>query len=217
MEKSEDKRKQNSTNIEYIKAWKKQRKEKYDLKTATPQDSEQRNMYFFEKIVKTLFKNMSYRQLAAETGYSAQNISWWLISDDCKLSTIYSFFAQLNIKIQCYYTPAKPEKENLKINTDTSIIIDEGVVINRKTASRSNNAIDTAMEKCINMRWLVQFIDDKRWTLEQFSAAIEYKYFTVYEWFRHDDIRISRIYDIARKTGQIVNWKLEQLEAAKEA
>ena len=170
---------------------------------------EQRNMYFFTKIIQSL--RLNYKQVSELTGYSQQLISWWIVSDDCKLSNIVKLFEKLGIRIECYYTPLddspityKAQNFDLEIDGNLPKIPGAGLY-------PAADAFAEILSNCVRLRWLADFIMATSTDLNSFCTAMEYNYFTIYQMFLRDDIKMSRIYDIARKTHQKVNWKLTAL------
>lgn len=170
---------------------------------------EQKNMIFFIKIVKSL--GLNYRQFSELTGVSQQLISWWLMVDDCKLSNIISVFDKLGMKIECSYSPL-PGSKYVFSSERFSIEIEDLPAIKTKSDNNKNDVLDEALRKNERLRFLAEFINGLEIGLTSFCKNIGIQYFNIYQWFKKDDIKISKIYDIADKTQQKVNWKLTSLK-----
>lgn len=199
---------QESPKKDYKKQWDK-KKRLTNKENSTEEIIEQKNMNFFVKIVKSL--KLSYKQLAELTGYSQQLISWWLMTDDCKLSNIIGVFEKLGMKIECSYSPL-PGSKYVFTTDKFSIEIGEIPIIEKISENEKNVVIDEAIEKNGKLKFLAEFIDALGIGLVAFCKNIGYQYFTVYQWFKKDDIKISKIYDIANITQQKVNWRLTSLQ-----
>jgi len=199
---------------EYKKNWDKKKHEASKAAGESETAIEQKNMNFFIKIVKSL--KLSYKQLSELTGVSQQLISWWLMADDCKLSNIISIFEKIGMKIECSYSPLPGSKYVFSTEKFT-IEIGELPVIETKSDNDKNLVIDEAIRKNGKLKFLAEFIDGLEIGLVPFCKNIEFQYFTVYQWFKKDDIKISKIYEIANRTQQKVNWKLTSLKKTEES
>lgn len=167
--------------------------------------SGQSNMSFFTKLVKSM--KLNYKRLSEITGYSQQLISWWLSSDDCKYSNIIDIFDKAGISISCHFEPS-PNSEFIITQDRYAMRITNLPNLNPTIDPRAELVIDQVLQGNGRLRFLAEFIDRAGIGLTGFSAELGMKYFTVYQWFKKDDMKISKIYMAAEKFNQNVIWEV---------
>ena len=170
-------------------------------------------MKFFADVVDAL--GIKYRQLAKISGKSPQTISWWISTDDCKLSTVQETLAAAKVKIEPTYEPKPNKQETVQETTiesgkNFSIKISN---INLIAPARNDSAtIEKLMKKNGRMKFLADLINSQRMSLFIFCKLTNLNYSMVYRWFQINDIRISHMYDIANKLNQKIIWNVSPIE-----
>ena len=173
------------------------------------QHSDQQNMGFFVKILKSL--KINYKQFSELTGVSQQLVSWWLSTDDCKYSNIINAFDKLGIDISCHYEPM-PDSRYV-INEDTFLIqIDSLPQLNTKSETEQCVVLDDVLENDGNLKFLAELIVGLRMDIRSFAQEIDSNYHVVYTWLKKDDIKISKIYKIGNTLQQRVAWTIKKKE-----
>jgi len=162
------------------------------------------NMAFFVTIIRNL--RLNYKRLSELTGVSQQLISFWIMTDDAKLSRMTDIFDKLGIELKCSYVPS-PGSSLITKGTGFSIEIDNVPEFSRQETER-NEVIGKILRSDAKLKFLAELIDRSSSGLVQFCKDMGYHYFTVYQWFMKDDMKISKICEIAEKTNQTVNWKI---------
>lgn len=167
--------------------------------------SGQNNMGFFTKLVKSM--KLNYKRLSEITGYSQQLISWWISSDDCKYSNIIDIFDKAGISISCHFEPS-PDSKYVITQDRYAMRISNLPNLNPTADNHAELVIDQVLQGNGRMRFLAEFIDKTGIGLSGFCTELGVKYFTVYQWFKKDDIKISKIYIAAEKFKQNVIWEV---------
>jgi len=167
------------------------------------------NMAFFVSIVRSL--NLNYKRLAELTGVSQQLISFWIATDDIKLSRLLDIFDKIGIRLECSFIPISGNTFVTK-NDDFTIEIGDLPQFKPKP-SEKNEVIGRMLSNNVRLRFLAECIDNTGMDLVQFCKEMNYQYFTVYQWITKDDIKISRLYEIAKKTRQTLKWKVTGKQA----
>lgn len=192
---------------EYKKNWdKKRRTTRRDPETLLANKS---NMEFFTRILRSM--KLTYRQFAEKSGVSQQMVSWWITSDDCKLKNIISSFEKIGIDISCHFEPLPGSKfviqeDNYSINIDSLPDL-------TKKSQAPMLVIDQVLEQNGNLRFIAKLIDGLGLDIKSFCQQLDLSYTAIYQWFKKDDIKISKIYEIADKLQQKVVWDLKRKES----
>lgn len=164
-------------------------------------------MSFFTTILQSL--KIPYTELAKKSGYSQQLISWWIHTDDCKLSNIIKILESVNVKI----TPSFSPKNNSTVLFSASNFRIEAEDISAFIKlDEKGKVLQNSIDHNGNLAFLARFIKEQKMPLQQFSNIVELNYNLVYRWFEHDDIMISKLYQIADKLDQTIVWKIEPIK-----
>lgn len=187
---------------QYKKDWLKNRKIKRNAKKNGKTD-QVRNLQFFDTALSKM--NLSYRKVSElTTGISPQRISWWIASDDCNYKTMVSLFEQLNVTLSCAFKPINPNSVNEQIS-NCSVNLENIPEFGKKEKKTSSVLNDVIYSKG-TLAWLAKFIKKQSRTLVDFCNTFNIEYYTLYYCFKKDDIKISRLYEIAQKTQHQLVW-----------
>lgn len=167
-------------------------------------------MSFFTTIIESI--GIPYYELAKQSGFSQQLISWWISTDDCKYSNVVKILETLNIKITPSFQP-KNQTKSIFSSEQYKIEVENLPFLLNK--NEKNELLMSCIEKNGRLAFLAQFIVDQKLNLGTFSSIVEINYNLLYRWLLKDDIKISSLYQIADKMDQTIVWKIEPLKLEK--
>lgn len=190
---------------EYKKEWDRKRREK---KSEQKSGRSSRNLDFFTEIIRNI--GLNNNKLAELSGISQQLISYWIGSDDIKMSRLMDLFDRIGITIECSYSPLQERRTIEDSSGDRKFTLEIGNLPSFSRAPEKNDVIKEALSGNGRLRFLAEMIDGRYRDLMEFCRQTGLQYFTCYQWFAKDDIKISHIYDIAGRTGNTVSWKVTE-------
>lgn len=169
------------------------------------------NMSFFIDLYKSLGYNG--QTIARAAGMTEQTVNWWIRSDDCKYKNLVYLFQKIGIKLCPHLeqkkdkTTAKQEQKEYKILI-TDIEIDGGHYKEIRSTKYLQNIADSPTAR---LNFLAQALDDENYTISTLAEKTKIPAYNIYRWFQTDDIRISKLYDVARKTDMVIIWQIRPL------
>lgn len=172
-----------------------------------------KNMNFLVKILKEL--NINYTDLARAAGVTPQLVAYWIDHDDIKLSRLISALKALNIKIECHFQKIQ-ESNTIELSDNIYDLQMYNVHRYKKELPGTGFVIENAIASNARLKFLAELVKEMNLSLIEFSEEVDRKYQSMHHCFKVDDIKISIIYDIARKTGRRVRWRLSPLKEDEE-
>lgn len=168
-------------------------------------------MSFFVDIYKSLGYNG--QTIANAAGMAEQTVNWWLRSDDCKYKNLVYLFQKIGIKLCPYLEPIK-EKTKVKQEQKVYKILIKDIEIKANTTKEIRNTkyFQTIAENPnARLNFLAQALDEENYTITTLSEKIKIPAYNIYRWFQTDDIRISKLYEVAQKTDMIITWEIRPI------
>jgi hypothetical protein len=145
---------------------------------------------------------MSKKEFSQKTGLSPQAITWWMISDDCKLDNITTAMTKVNINLQAGFE----NSENfIYVDNENMVIKGKIIITNPKPLAKE---IQERIEKGGKLKFLAEMIRDDGYSLASFSAKTGIEVVSIKRWLKEDNIMISKLYKIAQKCNKKVTWKI---------
>lgn len=196
---------------EKIKQRRRSLREEY-AKSKTGKTQELRYMNFLKEILTNL--GLNFLKLSKLAGldssgkerYSQPRINWWMIKDDCRLSTLQDVLSYAGVSLTCSYKARNAIKKDYRIQY-------EGLPAVMPAARSTKDVLYNALSKEMRLTFLAEFIISTGMTkLKSFCDGNDIEYMYLYRDFRADDITVQRIYYVAEKTGAEVIWKVSKLD-----
>lgn len=183
------------------------------VRTGAEYMNSDKNMNFLVKILKEL--NINYTDLARAAGVTPQLVAYWIDHDDIKLSRLISAMKALNIKIECHFQKIQ-ESNTIELSDNIYDLQMYNVHRYKKELPGTGFVIENAIASNARLKFLAELVKEMNLSLIDFSEEVDRKYQSMHHCFKVDDIKISIIYDIARKTGRRVRWRLSPLKEDEE-
>lgn len=183
------------------------------VRTGAEYMNSDKNMNFLVKILKEL--NINYTDLARAAGVTPQLVAYWIDHDDIKLSRLISAMKALNIKIECHFQKIQ-ESNTIELSDNIYDLQMYNVHRYKKELPGTGFVIENAIASNARLKFLAELVKEMNLSLIEFSEEVDRKYQSMHHCFKVDDIKISIIYDIARKTGRRVKWRLSPLKEDEE-
>ena len=171
-------------------------------------DVNDRRLSFVENIIK--MKGMNWRQVSAQCGISPQMLSWYVTKDDCYLSILKNILTSIGIKTDLSLSNSNKQKTPKKyqymvvgniMNYDT----DNGSMVDKYPAF---------IKECIaaggQMKFLADYIVNGSYRVKDICSKIGVTESTLRYYFTQDDIKVSRVYEIADALGEKLIWELNE-------
>jgi len=182
-----------------------------------------RNLNFLIQAMRSL--KLTPAAMAKLTGNTPQMINWWFVSDDCRYSTLRESFAKMNIELDCMlqelpdspFVGCKSLDAQVFTGGENSVVFTlrlNDTFIDLSESQKSSQSILDSLDDSSNMKFLADFIKSHGLNIYSFSRMVSFEYPTMYGFFSRDDIRISRLMEIARNGKLQVNFSLRNMEAA---
>lgn len=197
------------TKTEYRKEWQRRKRESYRKAKSDPQLDRQRNMYFLECLLEDL--NLNVNKLSKLVGMTQQSIQWWFTVDDGSLRKIKDTLAKIDIRLECSYE--ENARERPEENDNYTLSIDKDLQLNIHHRKDTSDTLWRAIEADGNIAFLARFIQKQYGDIKTFAERTKIPKPTVYSWFYRDDIKISDINAIARKSSRKVNWSVTAMKS----
>ena len=173
-----------------------------------------RRLSFLTNIFKAYGYNNS--MIAKKVGTTQQSMSWsFNVADDCRLSQAEEFLSVLGLDLKVEIR--KDEKKNRRIdladkkegnNSGVKYSIEGDIIgdvhwINPKMPDYINECTPDK-----RMYFLATYIPSLGLNMKQLMEMTDMEMTSLRYIFAKDDIKISRIFDIARSTGGEIIWKV---------
>lgn len=172
-----------------------------------------KNMAFFLDIIKRL--NLNYTDVARAAGITPQLVAYWINHDDIKFSKLIEVLKALKIRVECVYSDTDDEEEYynkypwMHDRNHWFYELDMTSLKNYKNElSGKGSVIDNAISSNARLKFLALLIKEMNLSLVEFCEKIKRNYQSMHHCFKVDDIKMSIVYDIARKTGRKLIWNL---------
>jgi len=198
-----------TTKTEYRKEWQRKKRENYRTAKSDPELNRQRNMYFLKCILENL--NLNCHKLSKMVGMTQQSIQWWFTVDDGSLKKIKDTLAKIDICLECSYEGET--KERPADNENYTLSIDRDLQLNIRRKKDVKDTLWRTIENEGNMAFLARFILKQYGDIRTFADSMGIAKPTVYSWFYRDDIKISDINAIGRKSSHKVNWSVTAIKS----
>lgn len=168
----------------------------------------EKNLDFLRQVINAL--HLSDTQFANMAGISQQTFSYWFITDDALLSSVMKGFENLGLKLECNLDVQN--NEEYCHSTDRYMLQMTGLESVIEQPKPRMSIMQEAIIQNKRMKFLGIVVQELGLDLKNFSETIGIKYVTMYAWFKRDDIKISKIYDIAEKLDRKVSWNITAIE-----
>ncbi len=166
-----------------------------------------RRLYFYEYIVKS--QNLSWAEFSRLSGIgSQQSIHWKLVADDATMSFINKSIEFLNIKVQPSFKP----KEMSTISNENFEITGINPIIRRNGTKEQKPCVTKRIEKGGVLKFLAEFIRDSNLAFCTFCRRAGLDVHAMQKWLEEDDIKISRLYQIAEVYDQKIIWEIVEIK-----
>ena len=165
-------------------------------------------MSFFRELVKTVLK-INFAQLARRAGVSQQYISYWMRVDDARLSNIINLLAKIGINLSCKYDVLPIAPTIINGYNYRLVIHDLGHV--GYNTGLDCGIIQKAKTSDSRLHFLAQYLSDRGLDIATLSRQTGISYTNLYAWFAKDDIKVSKIYQIAESQGARVVWTISAI------
>ena len=137
--------------------------------------------------------------------YPEQTMEWWRVTDDCMLSQVYCMMKAMDVKASVNFV--YPETKDVFIKAPQFVA--KGNLMPEKTKPLGYGAYGDALtDPARRLHFLAEFI---QWTGMKFYLFARKAHKSVNrmeEWLEKDDIKISRLYQIAEAFDTTLEWNL---------
>ena len=190
----------------YLAKQKEKTKEKREKAREDKLDGEkmsERVMAFFIAIKESL--HLSWSQIAKQSGYSQQAISWIITNDDAKFDVIFNILNSLGFQLSPSFLSKQKGTRVIKENSRFDIV---GEFPSTKI-TRIQTIIDASLlDNDKRLYFLTEFLNDNRITIVELSKTIGVSTASIKGWIKRDNIPISLMYKIADRYSQRIRWRL---------
>ncbi len=179
---------------------------------------DQRLLAFLKDIILSQYPTIA--EFADRNGMTRQGV-WWIFSkDDCMLSKAEELVGLLGYRLGLRLED-DPQKETPTIQiakdryvSDNVQIQIEGDIVTAISRQSRTHMLPDYVKNCpetSRMRWLADLIIETKTNLLALSEMVDINYPVLRMAFLNDDIRITRIRDIAAGTGKRIIWSVKRV------
>lgn len=155
---------------------------------------------------------VSLRTLALKAGYMQQQINHWYSTDDMYLNQLYKIAEEQNLKIEVSFDAENPLDQLFEGTIDYGTAsVEIGSFANMLDIPEG--LYESAPEileryKGGKLKFLAEFVIRHRVPYSTFCKKVGVNPAQFKVWMDNDDIKLSKIYAIAKTYGTKIRWKL---------
>lgn len=171
-------------------------------------DANDRRISFLENIIK--MKGLTWRQVSGLTGISPQMLSWYITKDDCYITVLRTILNGIGINMKLSLSSSKKHKPAKKYQY---MVV--GNIMNYDTENGSMvDKYPPYIKECINsngeMKFLADYIVENGYRVKDICTKINVTESTIRYYFQQNDIKVSKIYEMADALEEKVVWELNE-------
>lgn len=154
----------------------------------------------------------SLKRLASEAGYVSQQIQYWYKNDNLTIEQLYKIAEAQNLKVE-----AAIEANNPFDNLFEGVVEIDGTTIEICGVSDLNTTADELFATCPEvlerakggkLKFLADFIIRNKMPYSSFGRKVGVNPTQLKLWMELDNIKLSKLYNIAEAFGTKIKWKL---------
>lgn len=167
-----------------------------------------RRLGFMEVILDRLHYN--WNDVSKMSGKSTQQLSWHRFKDDCYLQTAMECMAAIGIRITPRFDTSEMKKG---YSTDTfNLTMDFSEPPAKRTKSKPDRTMDKLLSENGALAFIARHYYTTNLTMTDYARKIGTNITNFRSWLEQDDIKISKLYEIADAFGMKLEWKADKID-----